>query len=259
MLQQGTYIADVAYFIGEDVPKMTGVESPVLPFGYSFDYINAEVLLQKAKVENGLLILPGGMKYRLLVLPDQKSMRPELLKKISGFVKDGLAIYGNPPAYSPSLSDYPHADKEVYSLGKKMFASDKFGKGNVYKRGESLKNVLQDLGVEPDFYTTTDSVLFIHRSLNDGDIYFLSNQSSKKVNLEGSFRVNKDLRPELWNAVTGEIRILPNFKQLSNRTVVPLQLDSNGSAFIVFRQSQREAVTDSNYPEKENVLLLNSA
>ena len=27
MLQQGRYVADVAYFIGEDVPKMTGVRS----------------------------------------------------------------------------------------------------------------------------------------------------------------------------------------------------------------------------------------
>ena len=31
MLQQGTYVADVAYFIGEDVPKMTGVCDPPLP------------------------------------------------------------------------------------------------------------------------------------------------------------------------------------------------------------------------------------
>lgn len=31
MLQRGTYVADVAYFIGEDVPKMTGAIDPALP------------------------------------------------------------------------------------------------------------------------------------------------------------------------------------------------------------------------------------
>ena len=41
-LQQGTYVADVAYFIGEDTPKMTGSIDPQLPKGYSFDFINAE-------------------------------------------------------------------------------------------------------------------------------------------------------------------------------------------------------------------------
>ncbi len=34
MLQQGLNVADVAYFIGEDAPKMTGVADPKLPLGY---------------------------------------------------------------------------------------------------------------------------------------------------------------------------------------------------------------------------------
>ena len=38
MLQQGLYAADVAYFIGEDTPKMTGVCDPALPYGYSFQF-----------------------------------------------------------------------------------------------------------------------------------------------------------------------------------------------------------------------------
>ena len=42
LLQQGRYVADAAYFIGEDAPKMTGVCDPALPNGYSFDYVNAE-------------------------------------------------------------------------------------------------------------------------------------------------------------------------------------------------------------------------
>ena len=44
MLQQGLNVADVAYFIGEDAPKMTGIADPALPIGYQFDYMNAEVI-----------------------------------------------------------------------------------------------------------------------------------------------------------------------------------------------------------------------
>ena len=44
-------VADVAYFIGEDTPKMTGPRQPALPAGYDFDFINAEVLLKRARVQ----------------------------------------------------------------------------------------------------------------------------------------------------------------------------------------------------------------
>lgn len=258
MLQQGVYIADAAYFIGEDAPKMTGVQDPALPYGYSFDYINADVLLTKAKMNNGFLVMPGGVKYKLLILPNQQSMRLKILKKIYQFVNEGLAIYGEAPTYSPSLSDYPNADNEISLLGQKIFASNKFGKGKVYKRGVPLDYVLKDLNVAPDFYTSADSVLFIHRSLNDGEIYFLSNQSSKKIDFNGSFRVNKELKPEIWNAVTGETRILPDFKRLDNKTVVPLRLDQNGSAFIIFKNSARRTVSMPNFPDGKNVISLNT-
>ena len=48
LLQQGTRVADVAYFIGEDTPKMTGIRQPELPPGRDFDYINAEVIQRQA-------------------------------------------------------------------------------------------------------------------------------------------------------------------------------------------------------------------
>ena len=69
MLQQGKYAADVIYFIGEDTPKMTGTQDPVLPVGYSYDYINAEVILERLSVVDGRFVLPDGMSYSLLVLP----------------------------------------------------------------------------------------------------------------------------------------------------------------------------------------------
>ncbi len=76
MLQQGQNVADVAYFIGEDCPKMTGTCDPPLPKGYSFDYINGEVIREKLTVKGGKLVLPHGTSYRLLVLPNQTTMRP---------------------------------------------------------------------------------------------------------------------------------------------------------------------------------------
>jgi hypothetical protein len=69
------------------------------------------------------------------------------------------------------------------------------------------------------------------------------------------------LQPELRDAVTGEIRLLPAFEQKDETAVVPLKLDANGSAFIVFRRKGSPAANDvaSNFPEPVIHIPLNSA
>jgi hypothetical protein len=259
VLQQGTYVADVAYFIGEDAPKMTGVEDPKLPKGYAFDYINAEVLMTRATVKDGCLTLPDGMRYRLLVLPDQPSMRPELLKKISQLVQDGLAVYGEAPVYSPSLSGYPQADEEVKRLGEELFAGDRAGNGRIFHRGTDLQKALDELGIAPDFQTAENAPLsYIHRTTGDGEIYFVSNQSDEKVSFECGFRIAAGLQPELWNPVTAEIRRLPAYTRAGNRTNLSLELDRYESAFVVFRKGNKTTGDKPNFQPKEVVHTINT-
>jgi hypothetical protein len=260
MLQQGTYVADVAYFIGEDAPKMTGIDEPKLPQGYAYDYINAEVLMKRAAVREGRLTLPDGMNYGLLVLPDQQSMRPEVLAQIKSFVNDGLAVYGNPPVYSPSLSRYPEADKEVQRLGQELFAGSSFGDGKVFRLGTDLQKALDDLGIAPDFKTGSDvPVLYIHRTLDEGEIYFIANQSDKKLSFECSFRVSAaGLNPELWNPLTAEIRRLPSFTRAGNRISMSLELDGFESSFIIFRKGSKASGGKPNFQPKEVVLTVNT-
>jgi hypothetical protein len=61
--------------------------------------------------------------------------------------------------------------------------------------------------------------------------------------------------PELWDAVSGNIRKLPEFSGKDGRTTVPLTFNPCGSWFIVFRENAKaEANSDSkpglkNFPE----------
>jgi Icc-related predicted phosphoesterase len=121
MLQQGLNVADVAYFIGEDTPKMDGIRDPELPKGYSFDYINAEVIIRDMTVKDGKLLLPHGTTYRVLALPPMETMTPELLQKIEQLAADGAVIVGQPPMRAPGLKNYPQADEQVKQLAKKMW------------------------------------------------------------------------------------------------------------------------------------------
>lgn len=263
ILQQGRYVAEVAYFIGEDAPKMTGITDPELPKGYSFDYVNAEVLLNNASVDaDGQLTLKSGMKYHVLVLPPQKTIRPEVLNKIKEFAEAGLTIVGEKPELSPSLQNYPEADKQVKAMADEMWANCTpegvaYGKGRIYPKEVSLQNILSKMNVMPDFISEVnrDSLLFIHRHLTDGDIYFISNQMGTAVKFNGTFRVS-GMVPELWNPQTTETRDLPAYNDNATSTEVPLQLQPYESAFIVFRKSNKtenKTALAENYPT-ENIL-----
>jgi len=242
MLQQGRYMADVAYFIGEDAPKMTGQCVPALPYGYSFDYINAEVLKGKAHVEDGCLVLESGMRYRVLVLPQQKTMRPEMLSCIAELVREGLTVVGPSPVKSPSFQGWPDADAKVQALASELWGG-KTGKGRVYPDGTSLETIFSEMGIAPDFKAQADgSLLFIHRGLGtEGDIYFVSNQEDKAVSAKASFKVGRDLKPEIWDPVSGETRAI-DFTRAGEHTVVNLELDRIQSVFVVFR-NKTEAAT----------------
>ncbi|MDD2525525.1 MAG: glycosyl hydrolase [Bacteroidales bacterium] len=261
MLQQGRYIADVAYFIGEDAPKMTGVRSPEIPKGYSYDYINAEVLQNFASVENGMLTLKSGMQYRVLVLPPLKTMRPDVLLTIKELVSKGMTLLGDAPEQSPSMENYPAADQLVKSIAREVWGSFKdstisqvdYGKGKVYS-GVSLEELFENEDLIPDFdlKETNAPLLFIHRTYSEGEIYFVSNQSGEKVTAAPAFRVTGKV-PELWVPQTGEQRLLPKFERTSTTTTVPLELEAYESAFILFR---KKGVPDKNskqenYPFKE--------
>jgi hypothetical protein len=153
LLQQGYRVADVAYFIGEDAPKMTGVREPELPPGCDFDYINAEVIEKMLAVNDGILTLPHGTQYRLLVLPDLPTMRPEVLRKIRDLVKAGATVLGRPPSRSPSMENFPPCDEEVRRLAAELWGNENtrqpgertVGKGRVVW-GKSLEDVFASLG-----------------------------------------------------------------------------------------------------------------
>jgi hypothetical protein len=263
MLQQGLNVADAAYFIGEDAPKMTGITDPALPTGYQFDYMNAEVIEKYMTVKDGLITLPHGTQYRILVLPKLETMRPELLSKIRQLINDGAVVLGPAPKRSPSLQNQPSADQLVQKMATEIWGqvdgvkvkSRKYGKGMIMN-GISMKEAFAMIGLIEDCKLPDDqSIHYGHRSVGEGDVYFISNQTEKMQMVSPAFRV-KGMQPELWEATTGAIRKLPVFKQNATNTSVPLKLAPYESVFVVFRQKGSPATSsETNYPEP--VLLTN--
>ncbi|WP_165043559.1 glycosyl hydrolase [Dysgonomonas sp. ZJ709] len=264
MLQQGLNVADVAYYIGDDAPKMTGIRDPELPKGYSFDYINGEVILRDLQVKEGRLVLPHGTSYRILVLPKLETMRPEILSKIEQLVANGATVLGPPPSYSPSMERYPKADQEIKQMASNMWGSiavkqRRYGKGTILT-DMSMTEALDILKVAPDCrFNDSDPVLYNHRTVDGNEIYFITNQSEERIQINPKFRVD-GMQPELWDAVNGTTRLLPAFSSVKGITTVPIQLEPLESAFIVFQQKGEPTAStiEANYPHPQLVETINS-
>lgn len=265
LLQKGLYAADVCYFIGENTPIMTGGTDPAIPEGHSYDFINAEVILNRLSVKNGRFVLPDGMSYKVMVLPPFKSMRPEVLKKIEALVKQGGIILGQQPEQSPSLKNYPDSDKKVQKIAGKIWGGNyvngklknNYGKGFVFD-GYSLEALFEDINLRKDFNVDEKApVLWTHRKMADTDIYFISNQSDETITISPSFRVDKNLKPQLWDAVTGEIRDLVEYSVSESGIKVPLKFKKAQSWFVVFSSKTTKNRYQTNFPKAKLIKTLN--
>jgi hypothetical protein len=114
-----------------------------------------------------------------------------------------------------------------------------------------LKTTLETLGVYEDVVIDSElPVLWTHRSMLGMEIYFLTNQSEEEVNFEPSFRV-KGMKPQLWDAVTGEIRSLNEYTEKDGRIAVPIKMEAHRSWFVVFTNNDENVAKgfEQNFPE----------
>ena len=91
--------------------------------------------------------------------------------------------------------------------------------------------------VPPDFdYAKPQSdtkLLFVHRSLPQGEVYWVDNRNNRAESLDATFRV-RGKAAELWHADTGKIEPA-SYRTANGRTIVPLRLQPYEAVFVVFR------------------------
>lgn len=245
LLQRGRFVADAVYFYGEDsnLTEIFRGKGPDVPAGYGFDYVNADALIHELSVENGEIVTKSGMRYRVLALdPYSRQMSLPVLKAIHQLAMDGAVVVGPKPTDDPSQADN---QAEFNRLATELFGDGSgehhVGKGTVYA-GQNLKDVFAVLEVKPDFEYPKErddqNLEFVHRKLDDVDIYFVDNRSDQETSVAATFRVNGKA-PELWHAETGAVE-LANYEIGVARTIVPLKLEPWGTVFVVFAKPTTE-------------------
>jgi len=264
LLQQGLPVADVAYYYGDHVPNFAQLrrsDPARLGRGYDYDVITGEALLTRATVKDGRIVLPDGLSYRVLVLPNRPSISLPVLRKLKELVDTGATVIGPKPHEASGLKDFPQSDVEV-----KQLADELWDKGRIIAN-RTAREFLLAHDVPPDFesLSTLNSQLstdldFIHRTADGAEIYFVSSRTNQSVSANCIFRVTGKA-PELWNAVTGEHKFATAYTGKDGRTIVPLDFAPCGSWFVIFRESaaKHPATRTSNTPSCQPLAELTGA
>lgn len=247
LLQQGRFVADIAYLLQEGAPSTMpfwgdGLR-PALPDGYDYDFVNTDLLLREMSVDTaGDLVLQSGMHYRVLVLPPHRWMTLPVLRKIDTLVREGATVVGPPPLSSPSLAGFPASDSEITLLARSVWGDldgitrtvHYYGKGRVVW-GQSLDRVMTALALPKD--VSLDRPLdshfaWIHRRKAHTDLYFIASLGDSAAHIRARFRVHGK-KVSLWRPGDGTVETA-RYEADDSLTTVRLDFPPHGALFVVF-------------------------
>src|SRR3546814_18998636 len=101
-----------------DLPKLP---QPV-PAGHDYDVADADVLMNRVRIEDGEIVLPEGIRYRILVMPEDRRITRDLLAKLAGYVRAGMWLVGPRVDQPPGLGGSPHSHADVRRLRTDLWA-----------------------------------------------------------------------------------------------------------------------------------------
>lgn len=246
LLQQGAFVSDVLRYYGDQgynfvLPKEV---RPDVGAGYDDDAVNAEVILRRLTTRDGKLVLPGGLSYELLTLPERTDIDLDVLRRVEQLVAEGATVAGRKPQRSTGFSGYPGRDAQVQRIADRMWGAcdgaavteRAYGKGKVVC-GSDLRRVLESRGVGPDFtYQGSQegaNLDYIHRRTANADIYFVRNRKQRWEQVDATFRVHNKTA-SIWLPDRGEVLNWTRYEESPKGVRVPLRLAPEGSVFVVF-------------------------
>jgi hypothetical protein len=249
LLQKGLFVADVCYFKGDNPESGVPDIYKLLPQGYAGDVVSAEGL-KMFSIKGNQTGLPDGISYRVCMMAPLQSISITSLTLLKELVASGMTLI---VTTKPSKAQGRTAtDETIKSIVDEFFpiepkskneATEKqYGKGKVIW-GRALSKILIDNSIKPDFSYTAEkqdaAIHYIHKTIGDTDIYFISNNRRRPETIVASFRI-KGKQPEIWAGENGNIYQPVLFEQTEEGFKIPLTLTEAGSLFIVFKASSHQ-------------------
>jgi hypothetical protein len=248
LLQQGQPVVDLLYHLGSDTPLKiaTARMRPAPPPGHDYDVCGDEELL-RAHVADGQLVMPGGMRYRVLVLAGGEAMTLAAARHLQTLVRAGARVIAPVrPRHTSGLPDaangaeFAHIISTLWGTDTRQATAASSGK---VLQGDDLPAHLARLGIGRDFHVEGLDPLDVphtHRVIDGVHVYFVANYRERPCSVRALLRDGAGV-PQAWDPMTGRRHALPGSRRTDRGTLVPLDLEAFGSTFIVFGSGPAEA------------------
>src|SRR5574344_2091377 len=107
-LERGKPVVDILMYLGDDVNHKPSERQLLFGNGYKYDYCNPDVLMTRLSAKDGRVVLPDGMSYRVLWIPEGTFLLPATEAKLAELAKAGARIVRG--AFTP---DWPSPVKSM--------------------------------------------------------------------------------------------------------------------------------------------------
>ncbi|MDO4570488.1 MAG: glycosyl hydrolase [Planctomycetia bacterium] len=225
LLRQGTFVADAAAYVSDKNyvdwgrgEKWNKDSTLVLPKGFAWDFLDTPSLL-RMECRDGMLVLPSGMSYRMLIVdPLEEEMPLEALRKIESLQKSGAKIvFGQKrPLRERGLRHYPNGDAEIQQIVARIWTP---------------ADTIPLEGLAPDF---EGNFQYHHRKIDGMNLYFVTGSGTSLCTFRDA--AAEALR---WDAVSGEVRKITLTPTPDGRFQTTIALPTHGSAFLLFGSEQK--------------------
>ena len=237
MLERGQSTSDVLWYLGDEISHKPSQKFQ-FPAGYKYDYCNPDVLLNRLSVENGEIVTPEGLRYRMMWIPDTKRMLPETLEKLQQMIQQGAVVVADAPKCVATLRGGEDAEKRFAAAVEARWGNTQAGEITAVGEGKVLSGVTIDkaltmLDMQAD---VVGNIRWLHRRTEGADWYFVTPE--KESSFKGDVKFHATGRVELWNPTTGEMLPIESTTD-GEYTTINLDLPRYSSYFVVFETNKK--------------------
>ena len=255
LLRQGSPANDVAVLLPEDDAQAaftpghvsvtvemkqrisSALMGKILDTGYNIDYIDVASILKT-----------GGVHYPVLVLPSVERIPLSAYRAIAAYAAAGgkVIALGTTPSLAPGLREAKESS-EIVALSEKLFRAE--GHPGVLAASEAaLPDVLRK-SLVPDLLVqgNAEGLGFLHRHLDESDIYFLANTSNHPIEAMVHPRAMRKSYA-MWSPDNGAV-LAKGADDVNSR--IALELAPYESRVLVLSEEDGKAVAEKVVPEPD--------
>jgi len=220
----GLYFPSLSFWYGdnESNTSLLSVSQQLMENQHDFDFVDEQALASVLSPENGTLINSSKQAYRAIIVPSISVTSQSSLEKLKKFADAGgkVIFMENQPELVIGTS--------FYKAGK----TDKITWAKIEISGKITPEVLNYLPPsDVKLEKFCSDIKYQHRKMKDAELYFIFNEGKEKQSFEVTLSGKGN--PQVWDAMTGEIKKLQKFVKGEGKITLPLDFEPYETIFII--------------------------